>query len=86
MILMALWTKFSSKVRKVLCWGLKEGRGFGAAVMGSIGCKQQDESERFFFIVLGSVQVQLMRLHKMFTDLISMFSLFSAAVCSSLRM
>lgn len=85
MILMALWTKFSSKVRKVLCWGLKEGRGFGAAVMGSIGCKQQDESERFFFIVLGSVKVQLMRLHNTFTDPVSTFSLFYAAACSSLR-
>lgn len=82
---MALWTKFSNKTRKVFCWGLKEGRRFGAAVMGLIGCKQQDELNRFFFIVLGSVMVQLMRLHKTFTDLTSIFLLFSAATCSSLR-
>lgn len=53
--------------------------------MGLIGCKQQDELNRFFFIVLGSVMVQLMRLHKTFTDLTSIFLLFSAATCSSLR-
>ena len=53
--------------------------------MGLIGCKQQDELNRFFFIVLGSVKVQLMRLHKTFTDLTSILSLCCAATCSGLR-